>query len=223
MATPRPKVGSPPSWCSGPIAFLITPVGRDTAGAEVAAEDARAVIYGYHWFTDWGRDTMISLEELDAPHRTAYRRRATIFADIRGRYVRDGLIPNMFPEGQHRGTIPHCRRHAVVLPRNSIVTCKSPGDHETLKLLLPVLRTIVDWRICEGNEIFGIGVDPADDLLRTRGPRAIKLTWMDAKVGDLGRDATCRGKAVRKSTRCGTTPSAASPNGPVVEGNEEEA
>ena len=32
--------------------------------AQASGDDARTVIAGYHWFTDWGRDTMISLEGL---------------------------------------------------------------------------------------------------------------------------------------------------------------
>ena len=46
--------------------FIFTPVGRqeDTARARAAGDEIRSVIAGYHWFTDWGRDTMISLEGL---------------------------------------------------------------------------------------------------------------------------------------------------------------
>src|SRR5581483_2339954 len=46
--------------------FLITPTGRtaDTARALAAGDEIRTVIAGYHWFTDWGRDTMIGLEGL---------------------------------------------------------------------------------------------------------------------------------------------------------------
>ena len=46
--------------------FVITPVGRvaDVARAHAEGDDVRTVIAGYHWFTDWGRDTMISLEGL---------------------------------------------------------------------------------------------------------------------------------------------------------------
>ena len=46
--------------------FLITPVGRaeDAARARAAGDEPLTVIAGYHWFTDWGRDTMISLEGL---------------------------------------------------------------------------------------------------------------------------------------------------------------
>ena len=46
--------------------FIITPAGRveDAARARAAGDEVRTVIAGYHWFTDWGRDTMISLEGL---------------------------------------------------------------------------------------------------------------------------------------------------------------
>src|SRR5262249_47616902 len=46
--------------------FLIIPAGRveDAARARAAGDEVRTVIAGYHWFTDWGRDTMISLEGL---------------------------------------------------------------------------------------------------------------------------------------------------------------
>jgi glycogen debranching enzyme len=46
--------------------FIITPAGRveEAARARAAGDEVRTVIAGYHWFTDWGRDTMISLEGL---------------------------------------------------------------------------------------------------------------------------------------------------------------
>ena len=61
----------------------------------------RTVIAGYHWFTDWGRDTMISLEGLTLATGRAIEARWILrtFAH----YVRDGLIPNLFPEGQNQG------------------------------------------------------------------------------------------------------------------------
>ncbi|MEP6915352.1 MAG: glycogen debranching enzyme N-terminal domain-containing protein, partial [Acidobacteriota bacterium] len=41
--------------------FIVTPAGRveEAARARAAGEEIRTVIAGYHWFTDWGRDTMI--------------------------------------------------------------------------------------------------------------------------------------------------------------------
>ena len=59
--------------------FIITPAGRaeDAARARAAGDEARTVIAGYHWFTDWGRDTMISLEGLTLLHRPSPRSGAT--------------------------------------------------------------------------------------------------------------------------------------------------
>ena len=98
--------------------FLITPAGRveDAARAHAAGDEVRTVIAGYHWFTDWGRDTMISLEGLTlTTGRTA---EAGYILRTFAHYVRDGLIPNLFPEGADRGALSHRRRHALVLPRH---------------------------------------------------------------------------------------------------------
>ena len=73
--------------------FLIAPPGR--------GDDARTVIAGYHWFTDWGRDTMISLEGLTLV--TGRHREAGYILRTFAHYVRDGLIPNMFPDGENEG------------------------------------------------------------------------------------------------------------------------
>ena len=56
--------------------FVITPAGRveDLARARAAGDSVRTVIAGYHWFTDWGRDTMISLEGLLSPQAATPRR-----------------------------------------------------------------------------------------------------------------------------------------------------
>ena len=83
--------------------FIITPAGRieEAARARAAGDEVRTVIAGYHWFTDWGRDTMISLEGLTLC--TGRQREAGYILRTFGHYVRDGLIPNMFPEGTNEG------------------------------------------------------------------------------------------------------------------------
>src|SRR5690349_56636 len=74
--------------------FIIRPAGRaaETARARAAGDEVRTVIAGYHWFTDWGRDTMISLEGLTLT--TGRWREAGYILRTFGQYVRDGLIPN---------------------------------------------------------------------------------------------------------------------------------
>jgi len=160
--------------------FLIAPPeGRQgSAGKPAAGETNCSVIAGYHWFTDWGRDTMISLEGLTlvtGRHDEA-RRILRSFAS----YVKAGLIPNLFPEGENEGAYHTADAslwfiHAV----GRYLACT--GDRDTLRLILPQLREIIDRHLIGTG--FGIGMDHGDGLLR-QGARGYQLTWMDAKVGD---------------------------------------
>jgi predicted glycogen debranching enzyme len=160
--------------------FIIEPAGRveDAARAQAAGDEVRTVIAGYHWFTDWGRDTMISLEGL-ALSTGRYIEAGYILRTF-AHYVRDGLIPNMFPDGQNDGlyhTADATLWYFHAVERYVAVT----GDRETLRLLVPVFRDIIDHHV-RGTR-FGIGVDAADGLLR-QGAEGYQLTWMDAKVDD---------------------------------------
>jgi predicted glycogen debranching enzyme len=160
--------------------FIITPLGRveDTARARALGDEVRTVIAGYHWFTDWGRDTMISLEGLTLT--TGREIEARYILRTFAHYVRDGLIPNLFPEGQSQGLYHTADAtlwffHAL----ERYVQCT--GDRVTLRTLLPKFRDIVAHHV-QGTR-FGIGVDSRDGLLR-QGAEGYQLTWMDAKVGD---------------------------------------
>src|SRR5262249_19239649 len=83
--------------------FIFTPAGRviDAVRAAATGDEVRSVIAGYHWFTDWGRDTMISLEGLTLT--TGRYREAGYVLRTFTHYVRDGLLPNMFPDGSNQG------------------------------------------------------------------------------------------------------------------------
>jgi predicted glycogen debranching enzyme len=160
--------------------FLILPSGRaaDAARAYAAGEELRTVIAGYHWFTDWGRDTMISLEGLTLV--TGRVTEAGWILRTFSQYIKDGLIPNMFPEGQQAGlyhTADATMWFFHALSRYLAVS----GDRVTLRLLIPKLIETVDCHVTGTH--FGIHVDPADGLL-DQGQEGYQLTWMDAKVGD---------------------------------------
>lgn len=171
--------------------FIVTPGGRPEEGVRAHAEgdEIRTVIAGYHWFTDWGRDTMISLEGLTLV--TGRHREAGYILRTFARYVRDGLIPNMFPDDSHDGLYHTADAtlwffHAVA--RHVAAT----GDRDTLRRLLPTLVQIAEHHL-RGTR-FGIGIDPLDGLLR-QGEEGYQLTWMDAKV-DEWVVTPRRGKAV---------------------------
>jgi predicted glycogen debranching enzyme len=160
--------------------FIVTPIGRSQEAARVRAsgEEQRSVIAGYHWFTDWGRDTMISLEGLTLV--TGRPSEAKGILRLFAEFIRDGLIPNLFPEGDDHG-LYHTADATLwffhALERYVAVT----SDRALLQALLPQLVEIADHHLAGTR--FGIGVDPTDGLLR-QGAAGYQLTWMDAKVGD---------------------------------------
>jgi predicted glycogen debranching enzyme len=160
--------------------FLITPAGRveDATRASASGDELRSVIAGYHWFTDWGRDTMISLEGLALT--TGRRIEAAYILRTFGRYVLDGLIPNFFPDGKTEG-VYHTADASLWFFHALDRYLQYSTDHTTLTRLLPVLSDIIEHH--QRGTRFGIGVDPRDGLLK-QGQEGYQLTWMDAKVGD---------------------------------------
>jgi len=139
----------------------------------------RTVIAGYHWFNDWGRDTMIAL-----PGLTLTTGRADEARDILrtfAAYVDQGMLPNNFPDrdGQVPGYNTVDATLWYVLAIRAYVS--GTGDSTLVDELLPVLVDILEWHV-RGTR-YGIRVDPLDSLLRAGEP-GVQLTWMDAKIGD---------------------------------------
>jgi len=134
IARPDVKTSWPAKLILAADQVIITPNTRvaDAARAHAAGDDVRTVIAGYHWFTDWGRDTMISLEGLTLV--TGRYIEAGYILRTFAYYVRDGLIPNMFPEGEQQGlyhTADAAMWYFHALERYLAAT----GDRDTLELL----------------------------------------------------------------------------------------
>jgi predicted glycogen debranching enzyme len=160
--------------------FIITPVGRvqDAARAQAAGDEARTVIAGYHWFTDWGRDTMISLEGLTLA--TGRQTEAGYILRTFAGHIRDGLIPNFFPDQEKEG-LYHTADATLWFFQALNRYLQATDDQLTLRALVPVLKDVIAHH--QRGTRFGIGVDSADGLLK-QGAEGYQLTWMDAKVGD---------------------------------------
>ncbi len=154
-------------------------VAREAVQPDPGMTSGRTVIAGYHWFNDWGRDTMIAL-----PGLTLATGRFEEAADILrtfARYISDGLLPNNFPDSG--GNLPGYNTadatlwYVVAIYRYAEAT----GNTSLVDELLPALRDIVDWHM-RGTR-YHLGVDPTDGLLHAGEP-GVQLTWMDAKVDD---------------------------------------
>jgi len=160
--------------------FIVRPGNRpeEQLRAQATGERVRTIIAGYHWFGDWGRDTMISLEGLTMCTGRLSEAEATLvtFAG----YVKDGLLPNLFPEGARTAlyhTVDATLWYFHALDRY----CEWAGHHRLPAQLMPVLESICAHYV-RGTR-YGIGVDPSDGLVRA-GEQGYQLTWMDAKAGD---------------------------------------
>ena len=180
MAPPAAREGLAAELVLAADSFIITPVGRvaDIVRAHAEGDEMRTVIAGYHWFTDWGRDAMISLEGLTLATGRVAEGKWILRAFAH--YVRDGLIPNMFPEGDCEG-LYHTADATLWFFHALARYVEYTGDRATLTLILPKLQEIVRLHL-EGTR-FGIKADPRDGLL-SQGAEGYQLTWMDAKVGD---------------------------------------
>ena len=163
--------------------FIIAPVTRaaDEVRAHAAGDEIRSVIAGFHWFTDWGRDTMITLEGLTLA--TGRFQEAAYILRTFARSIRDGLIPNLFPEGSEEGLYHTADAtlwffHAV----DRYLQSHRRPDHaaaSSCRSLAEIVRHHV-----RGTR-FGIGIDPADGLLR-QGAAGLPADLDGRQGGRLG-------------------------------------
>jgi predicted glycogen debranching enzyme len=141
-------------------------------------DDLKTIIAGYHWFTDWGRDTMIALPGL---------------ALITGRYadakkilqafaenIDQGMLPNRFPDAGEKpeyNTVDASLWFFVAAYKYYLYT----RDQSFLKeILLPVMAEMLDWH--QRGTRYGIHME--SDGLLVAGEPGVQLTWMDAKIAD---------------------------------------
>jgi len=141
-------------------------------------EDLRTLIAGYHWFSDWGRDTMIALPGICL---------------VTGRYDDAKKILRAFAQSASQGMLPNRFPDAGEQPEYNTVDAtlwffvaiykylQATGDEKFVRdELMAILRDVIAWH--ERGTRYRIHVD-TDGLLYAGEP-GVQLTWMDAKVGD---------------------------------------
>lgn len=140
--------------------------------------DGQSIVAGYHWFNDWGRDTMIALPGLTlAMGRPEIARKILLSLT---RYVDSGMLPNNFPDA---GEAPQYNTADATLWLFEALRqyFEATQDWETLRHLYPTLAEIIEAHV-RGTR-YNIKVDAEDGLVYAGSPN-VQLTWMDAKVGN---------------------------------------
>jgi predicted glycogen debranching enzyme len=144
----------------------------------VSRGEQKTVIAGYHWFGDWGRDTMIAL-----PGLTLSTGRPEIAKSILrtfAQHVSQGMLPNRFPEA---GETPEYNTvdGALWFFEAARAYLEHTGDAQFVQgTLYPALSDMIAWHV-RGTR-YGIKMDSSG--LLSAGEPGVQLTWMDAKVGD---------------------------------------
>jgi predicted glycogen debranching enzyme len=144
----------------------------------VSRGDDKTVIAGYHWFGDWGRDTMIALPGLTLP--TGKYEVARSILRTFAKHVDQGMLPNRFPDA---GETPEYNTvdAALWFFEAARAYLAYTSDLEFVRdELYPSFADIMSWH-ARGTR-YGINVDPSG--LLASGELGVQLTWMDAKVGD---------------------------------------
>jgi predicted glycogen debranching enzyme len=156
-----------------------------TSQLELAADqfivkrgDGETIIAGYPWFSDWGRDTMISLPGLTLA--TARTKTAKAILLEFSKHVSEGMLPNRFPD---QGEEAEYNTVDATLWYFEAVRAylEATDDHSFVrKQLYSKLSEIITWHV-RGTR-YKIGAD-TDGLLYAGEP-GVQLTWMDAKIGE---------------------------------------
>ena len=141
--------------------------------------DAKTILAGYPWFSDWGRDTMVALPGLCLT--TGRPALARNLLRTYARFISEGMVPNNFPSA---GRPPEYNTADATLWYFHAIReyFKATNDLGLLGELYPVLARVVDAHV-HGTR-YNIHVDPVDGLLYA-GESGVQVTWMDAKVGDV--------------------------------------
>lgn len=167
--------------------FTKLPVKDDTSKILTLAADQfvvqkgdylKTIIAGYPWFTDWGRDTMISLPGLTLV--TGRYEDAKLILQTFTKYISQGMLPNDFPDIEDEPEYNSADATLWFFIAIYKYLHYTKDEKFIQKEMMPVLKDIIDWHI-KGTR-FNIHVDK--DGLLYAGEPGIELTWMEAKDGN---------------------------------------
>jgi predicted glycogen debranching enzyme len=142
-----------------------------------ASSGGETIIAGYHWFTDWGRDTMIAMRGLVIAQGRQDLAKSIITTFLQ--YLDGGMLPNRFPdqgEEPEYNTLDATLWLFVVLHEY----VEKFGDLDFIRSIFPQLTGILVAHI-RGTRY---NIHTTKEGLLFGGEGIAQLTWMDARVGD---------------------------------------
>ncbi len=143
-----------------------------------AGQAGKTILAGFPFFGDWGRDTMIALPGCVLA-RGEYDAARDILRTFLA-YEKDGLVPNLFPEGETKPM--YNSADAPLLLINCLwLYYRRTADDAFIREAWPVLARIAE--AYQTGTRFAIGMD-ADGLIHA-GEGLDQVTWMDVRVDNI--------------------------------------
>ena len=172
----RQRLGKAAGFVSETAVFLAK--SADQFLAERQSTGGKTILAGFPFFEDWGRDTMIALPGVCLS--TARYEEAKSILRTFARYEKDGLMPNLFPEGKNDPM--YNTVDAALLFINCVyLYFDRTKDGDFVREVYPVMERIIE-KYQKGTK-FGIRME--EDGLLTAGKDLDQVTWMDVRAGDI--------------------------------------
>jgi predicted glycogen debranching enzyme len=142
----------------------------------------KTIVAGYPWFTDWGRDTFISLRGLClATGRLDDARDILLeWSSV----VSEGMLPNLFPDQSERPEYNSVDASLwYIIAVHDFLTAMQNNVSATQRQKMS-LQKAVHAILCGYSQGTRYGIRMDQDGLLAAGVPGVQLTWMDAKIGD---------------------------------------
>lgn len=139
------------------------------------------VLAGLPWFTDWGRDTMIAFTGLTLCTKR-FKEAEEILLTF-ARYIRHGIVPNMFPDDNMPplyNTVDASLWYFYAVYQYLHYNPAAEAEAFVKEQIFPHLKEIIS--AYEKGTDFSIYME--DDGLIHAGSGLDQITWMDVRVGD---------------------------------------
>lgn len=140
-----------------------------------ASTGGKTIVAGFPFFGDWGRDTMIALPGCTLATKDYDTAKSILSTFLQ--YEKDGLVPNLFPEGTEEPR--YNTVDAALLLINTLWQYhEKTGDLEFIRQAFPTMKRII--AAYRAGTHHGIGMD--SDGLIFAGQGLDQVTWMDVCV-----------------------------------------
>jgi len=136
-----------------------------------------AILAGYPWFTEWGRDTLIAINGL-----CTYNGKLALARQIITQYAHQlsaGMLPNFFPDGTQEpcyNTVDAALWFVIAVHHY----WQQTHDEDFLREMIPAVQDILT-HYQQGTRY---QIHEAENGLLFAGEAGWQLTWMDARTGD---------------------------------------